>query len=433
MAWWKRRTRGPDAAALTTWTPEGGSLARCSALGARAPRADLRGIDLSSANLTHSSLQRSRLEWAMLQSTALNHANLRRANLRWAVLRRAELVGTDLRKADLTAADLSGAITCPQVPAELKAAGHKPPVTNLQDAILRDSRLLDADLSGADLRGADLSGAMYSSETVWPAGFDVSASGAIQSRWPTPAPMQRIQLPGHGGLPLRLVPSGNYMIGWMADWKERGESPYGRRHDEPDEHLVRTSSFYISPTQVTQGLYKAVMGHNPSDNPASNAHPVETVSWREAVRFCNALSEACGLQPAYTIKEKITCDFKGHGFRLPTPLEWEIAARAEQDFHYSGSNDFAKVSWNDHNSGGKTHPVGQKKPNAWGLYDMSGNVSEWCWAIRWGELVEDISRGGAFRNYWYFANLRVYARNQKHPKKDKTIGLRIVRTAPAVA
>ena len=108
MAWWKGRTRGPDAAALTTWTPEGGSLARCSALGARAPRADLRGIDLSSANLTHSSLQRSRLEWAMLQSTALNHANLRRANLRWAMLHRAELVGTDLRKADLTAADLSG-------------------------------------------------------------------------------------------------------------------------------------------------------------------------------------------------------------------------------------------------------------------------------------------------------------------------------------
>ncbi|MEE3409919.1 MAG: formylglycine-generating enzyme family protein [Treponema sp.] len=150
-------------------------------------------------------------------------------------------------------------------------------------------------------------------------------------------------------------------------------------------------------TEVTQRLYQRVMGENPSGNKGAN-NPVENVSWYEAIYFCNELSEKSGYEPVYSvngetdvskwgytshkykeIKGGVTWNEKANGFRLSTEKEWEFAANGGQNFTYSGSNNLDAVGWYERNSGDETHPVAQKRPNGYGLYDMSGNVWEWVW------------------------------------------------------
>ena len=130
---------------------------------------------------------------------------------------------------------------------------------------------------------------------------------------------------------------------------------------------------------VTQEQYQNIMGDNPSRWKADK-NPVEQVRWSDAVKFCNARSRLEGLQPCYDL-ETWQCNFEANGYRLPTEAEWEYACRAGTQTTYFFGNDVSKLgdyAWFDKNSGGHPQPVAQKRPNPWGLYDMVGNVWQWC-------------------------------------------------------
>ncbi len=146
----------------------------------------------------------------------------------------------------------------------------------------------------------------------------------------------------------------------MGATSEQGIDAY---NDEKPTHSVTLSSFYLCKYEVTQALWQAVMGENPSNLKGDNL-PVEQVSWDDCQTFITRLN-----------------NLTGKNFRLPTEAEWEYAARGgnrSRGYKYSGSNVLSDVAWYDDNSGDKTHPVGSKSPNELGLYDMSGNVREWC-------------------------------------------------------
>jgi formylglycine-generating enzyme required for sulfatase activity len=151
--------------------------------------------------------------------------------------------------------------------------------------------------------------------------------------------------------------------------------------DEADAppHEVTISAFLMDKHLITQGQFQKVMSTNPSRWKGEN-NPVEQLRWSDAVKFCNKRSELEGLYPCYDLKT-LKCNFDANGYRLPTEAEWEYACRAGGTTAYFFGDTAGKLgdyAWFEKNSGAKPRPVGQKKPNPWGLYDICGNVWEWC-------------------------------------------------------
>jgi formylglycine-generating enzyme required for sulfatase activity len=169
--------------------------------------------------------------------------------------------------------------------------------------------------------------------------------------------------------------------------------------DDGSQRQVKVGNFYMSKYEVTQKEYQEVMGKNPSKFKGDNL-PVENVSWSNAIEYCNKRSQKEGLTPAYTkTSGNVTWDQNANGYRLPMEAEWEYACRAGTTTAYNTGADISdNTGWYSMNSGKKTHPVKQKPANAWGLYDMHGNVSEWCWNIYKGQDNVRVIRGGSWKD-----------------------------------
>jgi formylglycine-generating enzyme required for sulfatase activity len=230
------------------------------------------------------------------------------------------------------------------------------------------------------------------------------------------------------------VEAGTFTMGATTEMKADASTPqweasamWGLIEDESPAHQVTlTKDFCIGKTEVTQALWTAVMGDNPSDFKGGNK-PVETVTWAECQEFIKKLNS-----------------LTGKNFRLPTEAEWEYAARGgkkTQHYKYSGSNNLNDVAWYEDNSGKTTHDVATKQANELGIYDMSGNVSEWCqdWHAKYKdnaqtnptgpsappEWAERVLRGGAWTDY--ARSCRSSARSNLDPDNGLyNTGLRLV-------
>jgi formylglycine-generating enzyme required for sulfatase activity/tRNA A-37 threonylcarbamoyl transferase component Bud32 len=262
------------------------------------------------------------------------------------------------------------------------------------------------------------------------------------------------------GMTFVRIPGGEFLMG-SADGDAEANG------DEKPQHRVRVSPFHLGTTEVTQAQFSAVMGYNPSQfsstgpgkrkmaDQVTDRHPVVNLSWVDAIRFCNAMSRRDHLTPYYAEsgrgqlppQQVRILSVSGTGYRLPTEAEWEYACRAGSTTRYSRGDDpseFEGDAWYQRNSGSMTHPVALKRSNALGLYDMHGNVAEWCWDWHLVDYYRDsilvdprgpvqattrVCRGGSWTSD--HRGCRSAARDYKAPvRRENNLGFRVARNVP---
>ncbi|MEB3236622.1 MAG: formylglycine-generating enzyme family protein [Candidatus Sericytochromatia bacterium] len=263
---------------------------------------------------------------------------------------------------------------------------------------------------------------------------------------------ENLTLPGVATMQSVDLPAGTFQMGSPS-------SESGRSSDEMQHPVTLTRTFRMQTTEVTQGQWRALMGNNPSTFADDDNRPVETLSWFDAVAYANALSAKDGLPKAYDLSfctgkpgtgsyncSRVTLTSPAPdsttGWRLPTEAEWEYAYRAGTATAWvfgADSNLLGTHAWFGGNSDGTTHPVGLTQCNPWGLYDMAGNVWEWCqdWYGSYpGSLAEPLGptryrviRGGSWLHD--AASTRAANRNFNVPSlRYGNLGFRLVRSMP---
>ena len=208
------------------------------------------------------------------------------------------------------------------------------------------------------LKKAAKAGHTVAAEVLKDIGMTVNASGGKSrsgggGRCLSTGDTKTITLPGGAEMEMIYCAPGSFMMGSPEDEE-------GRYDDETQHKVTLTRGFWLGKYPVTQSQWKSVMGGNPSDF-KGDANPVDSVTWDDCKEFI----------------KKINSRFNFTA-RFPTEAEWEYACRAGTEGAYSGTGDLDDMGWYDGNSDGRTHPVGEKEPNAWGFHDMHGNVYEWC-------------------------------------------------------
>jgi formylglycine-generating enzyme required for sulfatase activity len=287
---------------------------------------------------------------------------------------------------------------------------------------------------------------------------DHSAPKPAPAPPPDDKPTVKEQVSRSLGMTFVRIPAGTFVMG--ADYIK--DQPY--LNNSPRHRVQLARSFYLGKYEVTQGEYSKVMNENPSwFSPAgegsqsvaglkTDRFPVEKVSWTDAVRFCNDFSARDGLAPFYRIDgERVTVpDWRGLGYRLPTEAEWEYVCRAGTDTLYSFGDDSllarGNYVWSVDNALRRAHPVGEKLPNPWGLFDMHGNVYEWCWdsykesydAIlinpigpkRRSETDACVVRSGSYISYYQYWDSQSRSREQADPRyRYADVGFRVARNS----
>lgn len=249
------------------------------------------------------------------------------------------------------------------------------------------------------------------------------------------------------------VEQGDYLLVNGSEFTMGSPAEERWRENDETQHQVTVGNYYIAKYEVSQTDYQALMGNNPSSFSGERL-PVEGVNWYDAVRYCNALSSQEGLEPAYSINgTEVIWNRDANGYRLPTEAEWEYACRAGTTTPFSTggnitvdqANWYSSYPYIEGEGGGayrrQTVAVDEFEPNPWGIYNMHGNVSEWCWDYygEYGTQAQDnpsgpqsgrnrVMRGGGW--YDYAKHVRsAYRSAMPADYTDYKIGFRVARNA----